>query len=287
MQARAAVASGGGGRSRSWLRWSAPLALAASVVLVVTVVIESGVQDDTSFATKAVDEVRRERRSDRMHEHQLRGGLLQSPTQPPEQFAPEPAAMRHSARRRAGAGVAASGGDSPRPRRSARRDVAPEEVRVDARAVRDQSQAVSALSSRRRSIREMRSSQPSSRHRLAGSVATISARKEVDRAAAEAEADSADDSVGEIVTGNRVRRAARGALPVRATRSPARHSAVRRGRPPSTERREQSDPEQWLEEIRDLRRAGKVADADREWQEFRKSFPDFRVADDDIARKKP
>ena len=58
------------------------------------------------------------------------------------------------------------------------------------------------------------------------------------------------------------------------------------GRPPTRDA-EQSDPELWLEEIRDLRRAGKVADADREWQAFRKSFPDFRVADDDIARKQP
>ena len=53
-EARAAVASGSGGRSRSWLRWSAPLALAASVVLVVTVVVESGVQNDASFATQQV-----------------------------------------------------------------------------------------------------------------------------------------------------------------------------------------------------------------------------------------
>ena len=40
-EARAAVAGGGAARSRSWLRWSAPVALAASVVLVVAVVIES------------------------------------------------------------------------------------------------------------------------------------------------------------------------------------------------------------------------------------------------------
>ena len=65
-------------------------------------------------------------------------------------------------------------------------------------------------------------------------------------------------------------------------------SALSRERRPAADTdTEQSDPELWLEEIRDLRRAGKVADADREWQEFRKSFPDFRVADDDIARKKP
>ena len=50
---------------------------------------------------------------------------------------------------------------------------------------------------------------------------------------------------------------------------------------------EHADPEKWLEEIRGLRRAGKAVAADREWQQFRAAFPDFRVADDDLARKKP
>ncbi|HET9446427.1 MAG TPA: hypothetical protein VFO35_09230, partial [Steroidobacteraceae bacterium] len=45
-EAHAAVAGAGAARSRSWLRWSAPVALAASVVLVVAVVIESPVQDE-------------------------------------------------------------------------------------------------------------------------------------------------------------------------------------------------------------------------------------------------
>ena len=50
---------------------------------------------------------------------------------------------------------------------------------------------------------------------------------------------------------------------------------------------EHADPEKWLEEIRGLRRAGKAVDADREWQQFRERSRTFRVADDDLARKKP
>ena len=50
---------------------------------------------------------------------------------------------------------------------------------------------------------------------------------------------------------------------------------------------EQADPAKWLEHIRDLRRAGKAVEADRSWQLFRDAFPDFPVADDDIARKQP
>jgi len=79
-EARAAVASGGGARSRSWLRWSAPLALAASVVLVVTVVIESGVQNDASFATEqvAADKARVEQQA---AEYKLREQVAQEPQQ--------------------------------------------------------------------------------------------------------------------------------------------------------------------------------------------------------------
>jgi hypothetical protein len=46
------------------------------------------------------------------------------------------------------------------------------------------------------------------------------------------------------------------------------------------------DPQQWLEEIRELRRNRKSAEADRQWVLFREAFPDYQVADDDIARKK-
>jgi hypothetical protein len=43
-------------------------------------------------------------------------------------------------------------------------------------------------------------------------------------------------------------------------------------------------PEAWLQEIRDLRKAGKVADADREWREFKTAYVEFEVAPDDFAR---
>jgi hypothetical protein len=64
--------------------------------------------------------------------------------------------------------------------------------------------------------------------------------------------------------------------------------AASESRPASDdERADRSDPDAWLEDIRDLRRAGKTADADHEWDLFHEAFPDFQVADDDLARKKP
>jgi hypothetical protein len=45
--------------------------------------------------------------------------------------------------------------------------------------------------------------------------------------------------------------------------------------------------ERWLTEIRKLRAAGRNEDADRQWREFRKSFPEYAVQRSDIARPKP
>ena len=44
------------------------------------------------------------------------------------------------------------------------------------------------------------------------------------------------------------------------------------------------NPEAWLEHIRQLRRDGHIADADREWREFRKEHPEVVVAETDLAR---
>jgi hypothetical protein len=52
------------------------------------------------------------------------------------------------------------------------------------------------------------------------------------------------------------------------------------------EPRNYSDPEQWLRDIRELRKADKQDEADREWRRFRHAFPDYEVAANDSARGK-
>ena len=46
-----------------------------------------------------------------------------------------------------------------------------------------------------------------------------------------------------------------------------------------------SDPEAWLKDIRELRKANKQDEADREWRRFRVVFPNYEVAETDIARE--
>jgi hypothetical protein len=124
---------------------------------------------------------------------------------------------------------------------------------------------------------------------LAGSVATVTAHREVQRATAPAaaEADSSDDDLSSVsVSGTRARRAGRTAGPRGTISGSALSSESRPAADEDAERADlRSDPQKWLESIRELRRAGKVEEADRAWQEFHKAFPNFPVADDDLARK--
>lgn len=45
-----------------------------------------------------------------------------------------------------------------------------------------------------------------------------------------------------------------------------------------------ADPQKWLEHIRQLRKEGKNRAADREWKQFREEYPDYAVAETDAAR---
>jgi hypothetical protein len=48
-----------------------------------------------------------------------------------------------------------------------------------------------------------------------------------------------------------------------------------------------TDPHEWLQHIRELREAGKAEEADSEWQKFREAFPDYPVDKDDLAQRAP
>ena len=254
-EARTAVAGGGAARSRSWLRWSAPVALAASVVLVVAVVIESPVQDET-LAIQPASEVRQ------ADEYKLQEESAQARQREPEpQIVPEqpPAAAPSVSAVRPAAPPPASAAKAE----AKRADRAPvvEEVLVNAQA-----------------------SRPSF---ATSPVAVDTVRNEDDRAAGLEDSSakaSASTELQEIaVTGTRQRRSAGRTAGPRNTISGSAFET----RPAADADAEQSDPAKWLEEIRDLRRAGKTAEADLAWERFREAFPNFPVAQDDVALKKP
>jgi len=269
-EARAAVANEGAQRSRSWLRWSAPVALAASVVLVVTVVIESGVQKDTAYApppATAESKLYQEQPAQAPQFVPEAPAVTEQVTVP----APQPAAVpAPPARSLAKAEVNASA-NAQEPRASA---IAPEESRAEAKAsaaLHDSAESQLAAGSAVAPVPPLQSVQP------------ISAREALERGEAEAEADSDLSEV--TATGGRTRRATGRTAGPRNTISGAALSGETRQTADDAAQAEHADPDKWLEEIRDLRRKGKIADADREWQLFVEAYPDFHVADDDIARK--
>lgn len=245
------------GKSRTWTRWSGPLALAASAVLVVSVVIETGVQDEVTLTAE-------------------------KSTAPaaPRMEAPRMEAKRQSAREResvpiendaaetGAAGSAASEApmlpqSAPPPPRAVAEDraaaqfVSPPEGRLEMPA------SVSAPAEPLSSA-QMQAQPPAEKSELAlpkvarerrdaGAPAPVAAPG----AAPRAEADAQEV----VVTGNAV-----ASRPVSAMVPPF------------------SDPERWLEQIRQLRKENKQTEADREWRRFREAFPDHPVSEVDAAR---
>lgn len=227
--AREAVGNEGSKRSRSWLRFSAPVALAASVVLVLTVVLESGPDKDTPVPAQApadTNQAELAKRTDELARHRDAGRVVPVVPVPVEE-----ARALH-------ADVPPTPEPSVVDVRQQLREVAPPQVKLE--------------------------QQPAST-----AVANVAARKSLDRG--EAEADTSERRMVGPSTAMSSRAA--GLEAVRAPASPAQA--------------QRADPEAWLKDIRELRRAGKSEEADREWQYFREAFPDFHVADDDIARKQP
>lgn len=262
--ARDAVANEGAKRSRSWLRWSAPVALAASIVLVLTVVLENGLKNDTTVVTQSPSETGRV------------NGLIRDKA---ANDAAEAKLADEVARQQG------FGSDVPR---------APEPQVVNIERLREvviPPPEVTVVQDAEPSASASVAPVPAAAPPAAEQVEPMAARKSVERseteAKAEEEVDSDSDSSSEVqdrVLAGAARRATGSRAGPRATVSSA---LTRETRPVADDRAERSDPQAWLEDIRELRRTGKTADADREWLRFRKAFPDFHVADDDIALGKP
>jgi hypothetical protein len=284
-EARTAVAGGGTARSRSWLRWSAPVALAASVVLVVAVVIESPVQDQTlaiqpasedSYEHSAADEYKLREESGQALQREPAPQII--PEQPP---AAAPAAVRPAAPPPA----------SARKAEAKRADRAPvvEEVLVSTQVSREQSFAPSPVAVDSAAIDSAEALLAAERPAPVMRTQATSVRNEADSTAGlEDSSAKASAELQEVaVTGTRQRRSAGRTAGPRNTISGSAFETRPAADADADADAEQSDPAKWLEEIRDLRRAGKTAEADTAWERFREAFPDFPVAQDDAARKKP
>lgn len=265
------------------LRWSGPLALAASVVVVVSLVLEPAMQKEiaqTAAPAAAPDAaVLKESSDSQLRESQPlemrlpqsadamapEAKLLSEPQPVPPSLALE--SLASEAERKAHSKAEQSRDQMA----NAARRAAPPPPVID----------IPAYAAPAAAIRQTTSSAslPAS-----GPAPAAASPPAVDSAGGVAPTDENSAALDEIsVTAEKRRQrpgsaaGPRGTIPTSRARQAAEEDA-------SDKLVEQANPSAWLERIRELRRAGHRTAADREWQQFVKQYPDYVVDAADLAR---
>ena len=268
-------------KSRKWMRWAGPLALAASTVLVVSIVIESGVHEET---------------------------YLTAPASAPaevtmKQEAAERQAVGNAAEKRGLEQDKAAGAANdasvvpvvpivPMDSAAPAYDVLPEPVapKVPAPAEKRRTFAIPppvaapAPAVAPPPVSQIQSTQPAEEVEVRAQKLR---REEMhSRSMPMAVTSSEDMDLSEIaVTGTRRQETKQTAGPRNTIAAPAaRDSGSDADEEQVDEPGDYSDPEQWLRDIRQLRKDNKQEQADREWRRFRHVFPGYDVAENDLAR---
>lgn len=274
-------------KSRTWMRWTGPLALAASAVLVVSIVIESGVHKETYLSAPAsapaeIATGAAEKRATGVGAQQDKAAAAESvnangasdasvvhiaPVAPEPSLydAPPPAAFTDQAPAPAEERTLAIQPTAPPPVAAP----VPQVANVRAAAPKAEAQSLGASAERREQIESVEVN--SARMRAPAPQASVSSPV----IALEEDSDLQDV----IVTGTRRPEAKRSAGPRNTIAAPAHRQADEEDEP-----QDYSDPEHWLRDIRKLRKQNKHEEADREWRRFRYVYPNYEVADDDTAR---
>jgi hypothetical protein len=231
----------------AWMRWTAPLAVAASAVLVVSIVIETGLKEQTLVsAPTAQRSIEREAIKE------------QADAAPPAQVAAPPPAV---------AEVPAPAPQSLARDRSSAAPIAPtfaperKELSADeAAGAVPQKQVAKAAAQRENDAL----------------IANAERQKKVlEEAAREQELSASQRAArNKQVEAPEPKAVLSYSRPISAT---ADNTA--------TIERNYTDPEAWLKDIRQLRKDNKQDQADREWHRFRASFPNYEVAETDAARE--
>lgn len=285
-QARAAVADKVAlpGKRPAWTRWITPLALAASTVLVVSIVMRSGTQHQVSMRDTDATEYERAEApvssgasvaedAERDAAAEAAGESLQVPVAPP----PAAQAMDLAA--------ASPGNEKSRERRAPKRQEDPSIAAVagDVLGVTPEPAVQPPV--------EVASPSPvaptSEIHAANGAVASNRSAAPTDK---QASADASDLSEI-VVTGQlRTRRpdagvGPRGSIPppVAASEPEAEEANASK----LEKQRRESNPGDWLEHIRKLRQERKAREADREWRRFLDTYPQYPVDAKDAARPGP
>lgn len=237
----------------AWMRWTAPLAVAATAVLVVSIVIESGVQEKTMISIPAQMKRAAEAPAEtRMIEESASEPSASAPAQDlgvaqadmpapqaPEIVVPPPVSAEQPL-------VAAEGRPAPPP--VAAPAPAPREEQVAKAEQRDDAEYISDAWRQKSSLEAAAREQELSQAQGAGPRGTVEMPEP------------------------------------KAVLSYSRAISVPADNPASLQKTH-TDPEAWLKEIRQLRQENKHEEADRQWRRFLETFPNYEVAETDSARE--
>lgn len=242
-----------------WMRISAPVALAASVVLVVSVVIRSGIQSQKLETQVALESDAPPPRVETPSSGEENVTYATEVEEPPATHAIQPAAPAPSA-----PALKAKSRAAAPPAEPATLDQVVVEQRKVQSTLEDSALPVTVISS------EDLAPQESAAQRTADN-----------RESRRREEQSAATGLEEVIVTGQLRRssAPTGAGPRGTVRPASGPSAAEIAK----EERE-ANPEQWLRHIRELRAAGKRREADREWRDFVKAYPNYAVSETDTAR---
>ncbi len=259
------------------MRWAVPTALAASALLVVSIVIRSGVQHETLL----LPQVRQEApgaaaQPESMEDKSVAAERAAAPPLVPAAPPAAPAAARaemEMARQVQEARIDSAGMQK-------RRAAAESSATAAAPAPRAQVDAIASLpavAAPRPSVAEPKLAAEVSEPAPAGAPADVALAK---AAPSPAQATGGEELDEIVLTGHRAASSVRGAGPRDTVRTNASGSTDAASDTTEAFR----EPEPWLEHIRQLRHDGEDRQADREWRRFRKQYPDYVVATDDPAR---
>lgn len=298
-------------RRKRLMRWSVPAGLAASAVLVISIVMQSGVQHEVSLPQQPVSVPAEIREPVDRSSNREREGLVvltqpdvSAPLMAPPEVSDAPSgqveqkiesiAKRLRQEQSAALPVTAAPNlaNEPAfaPSVAAPAPPPPTTASLPASAALNASQDIQrSVSSRaidhaasEEAVAKRQAAQARDDGLRATAEAAAARGKQVESLRAESQADHDLSEI--IVTGNLARRAPgigpRGTVR-QSTSAESESDAVTAGA------QIHEEPKHWLERIRQLRKDGKAQDADREWQRFREAYPDYTVAETDAARAKP
>jgi hypothetical protein len=237
-----ARAASGKAKSRRWVRWTAPLAVAASAILALSIVLDQGAREHAAVSkveapASAAPEERAELRTQTAPQppaQERPNALLDAPAAPATKAeAPPVAAARE---------VAPAFAPTPEPERS-------DEKAAQTREMKKQLEREST-----------------------------SARRAEERAASTPAPHDVEETVA-----SRHLRSIEGATSQAISSVVATDAAQVEAAAPAADALH-NDPDRWLTQIRKLREQGRNEEADQEWKRFREAYPDYPVADSDVAK---